>query len=1452
MKRGIKRQKRTRMQQIEALETRNLLTGDVAIDIPGTVTFADGVEQKSENEWTKFSTNLVSVVRQYNAQVTDPNYDGGDVTIDVRSTRVDGNTILIRAIAATTADAVIADLNELGATDTQSFGRIVSARITLDKIESLESVDSILSVAAVTTPTANAGLTTSQGDAVMQSDEVRASLGFDGTGISVGILSNSFDALGGMAGDIANDDLPANVTILKDVTDPADLVGSLPDEGRAMAQIVHDVAPGADILFYTAWESDLDFALGILALAAAGADIIVDDVGYANEPWFQDGIIAQAIDMVVAQGVSYFTAAGNSGTESYQAAYQPSVIIDDDLGELHDFDPGAGIDTRQSVTIPRGTYFALVLQWDQPFASAGGLGSQSDYDIYLLDDNDEVVASSVFANVGSDAIEFLEFDNDTGLTSFHIVISKFSGVDATMLKYNVWAADPGVTFNEYFTNSGTAVGHVTAKGAAAVGAAGFYDTPEFGTNPPVKQSYSSVGGVPTYYDTAGNRLSTFEIRMTPDFVGPDDGNNTFFAFDVVEDADSFPNFGGTSAAAPHVAAVAALMLQKNSSLTPENIYDILGATATDMATSGPDIQTGYGLVNALAAVNATPGTSSGGGDGGSSGSTDACGVALPEGTTSFAGAVGANFFASTHAILDGDQPGQLGYDYAILDYLRGKGTLAEIAKEDYSIAVVGNGLVNWSFSDGTTSATGYERTDFYNIDYFGIGDFEELLTHDLVIVLSGENAVTNGMTAVQMQYWADAESAITQAVNRLGLDLWVGASGGDDTYYEFLPSGTLASADFVNAAPPQNYMITAEGSMVGITDAMAEAAATGQYFTGYDSDLFRFEVRNDDEFISVGAQGIAFDNDQLVLASDVLGGVTSGILGTAFQDLNLNGVQDAGEAGIAGIRFFIDYNGDGQIGLCEPTATSDDLGRFVMRSAFSGEFQILPVPTAGYVVTTDTPITVTINPDGSAEASSEISFGVIAGTDSGDSGIGGTVPIADGAFLGDSPVVDDGVFFGNGIQIGTNTISITSSVEYSNTVLNAWIDLNKDGDFNDAGEQIFKNVHMQMGTHDYTFVIPSWVFDDSFLPEEARLAVDIRFRVGPTLNIAPDANDIFGEIEDYEIFISQDPDPGLYASNDIFEYEDDTAGQYFNVLANDSSYFNRTLTIVPGSVTNISPVLTPGLDITVSPDGTRILFDATGVIDLTEDITFQYTVQDTAGNTAIATVTLVTALDTSALPVNAVTSSSVATFFNSSGASPGDVNNDGILTGQDLASVIAELRTVGSRDLPEMGAATAGFKRFIDVNGDGRFNNADLIRLLSLMRQPITRTEGESYSDLASSTDSAIETMTESTSSSSTTSAVLTSSSSSKSSSASASNLVTIQPIVTDGSSSATGAILEGEGELSFEPSITDQTLAAFGEDQSDLLWSNDDGVDLLEEDSSDASDDLFADDEWQNELISL
>ncbi len=918
------------------------------------------------------------------------------------------------------------------------------------------------------------------------------------------------------------------------------------------------------------------------------------------------------------------------------------------------------------------------------------------------------------------------------------------------------------------------------------------------------------------WDVAGTNtgaINAQNVRITMSV----DGGLTFTETVV----DSTANDGSEELAIPNVA----------SSLVRFRI-EAVGNVFYDITNENVTVQLGAG---------------GGGGGGGTTESIEVCGVALPEGTTTFAGAIGGNIFASNHAILDGANPGQLGYDEVILDFLRGSGTTTEIPKSEYSIAVVGNGDAAWSFTNGTQSATGYERTDFYNINFIDPAVFNELINHDLIIVLSSDAAVTDGLSSAEMALWATVEDNIANAVNDRGLDLWVGASGGDSTYHDFLPTGALTTMANAGLDPLDGFEVTTEGQLLGITDAMVDAADASFYYDAFDDDFASLEQRNLGESVSVAAANVAFFNDEVIPASEVPGGTTEGMVGLAFEDLNMNGFHDPIEMGVGGARFFIDYNGDGIIGLCEPTATANAAGQFVLRSAYSGTFEVLPVPTAGTVVTTTTPIFVTIADDGSASLSAPLEFGVIAGSDTGNGGLGGSTPVAPGAYLGASPIEDDGVFFGNGIKLGTNTVTITSNVEHANVVLNAWLDLNKDGDFNDPNERIFTNVRLTPGQHDYTFSIPTNIFDDSILPDAARLAANMRFRVGPTLNIGPTADDAFGEIEDYKVYLTQDADNGLMAVDDVFTYEEDTDGQVFNVLANDSSFFNRTLTIVPGSVTNISPVETPPLDIYVSADGTRIIFDGAGVSDLTEDITFEYTVQDSAGVMETATVTLVAPVD----PMATATPSNLLAFNNK--AFNADVNNDGSLTNLDYVMILRELRTVGSRALPNFGSGSTNFNKFIDVNGDGRFSALDLLLLSdtmatykpnreSLEQEPVSSqlVSSEPVTMLAAAP--VVEVATPITKSE----VVAPTATAPASQTYSRFSVVASDLVI----ASETDDAQTVEAEVVPTEATAELAFSSLGSDQSDLLWSDSDDLEFSSS-AGEAEDDVFADPEWDSELLS-
>ncbi len=474
--------------------------------------------------------------------------------------------------------------------------------------------------------------TVSQGDAAIRSNKARSNFNnIAGNNIKIGILSDSFDVLkqdknynGTTASqDKSSGDLP-NVNILKEGADGK-------DEGRAMAQIIHDIAPGADLFFYSV-SSKEEMKTGIEQLTANGVDIIVDDMGFTDQPFFQDGIVAQAVEQATNQGVIYFSAAGNDGQRSYESDFRSSgktFTINGQSYNAHDFAQGDR-DILNQFSLGEGkTLGPLTLQWDDPFKSvSGGAGTQKDFDIFILKAGSsgdqtisldgktyEVVASSTDDNMGQDPIETLRFSNDTETDEFFMLIGRKdegSTSDPTRLKYINFSR--GATDFEYGHNSSTIFGHPNAEGAIAIGSVPYDKTPEFGTSITQAKATSSRGGTPILFDTEGTPLVEAHIRQKPNLLAPDGVNTTFFGSDT--DGDSIPNFHGTSAAAPHASAVAALMLEAaggQNSLTPAEIRSILEVSAIDADGSGADFNSGYGLIQADRAVELVAPKPDGGG-----------------------------------------------------------------------------------------------------------------------------------------------------------------------------------------------------------------------------------------------------------------------------------------------------------------------------------------------------------------------------------------------------------------------------------------------------------------------------------------------------------------------------------------------------------------------------------------------------------------------------------------------------------------------------------------------------------------------------------------------------------------------------------------------------------------------------------------------------------------------
>lgn len=463
-----------------------------------------------------------------------------------------------------------------------------------------------------------AGSVTSQADPVMNADVGRANFGVNGSGIKIGVISDSFNTLGGEAAGIASGDLPGAgnlngfstpVNVVKD-----DVVGT--DEGRAMIELIHDLAPGAEILFHSAFNNpgaagsapSTTIANAIDGLREAGADIIVDDVAILTQAKYQDGAAAQAVNRAAAAGIPYFSSAGNNSNNAYEAVHTSSVPATG-FNDLHNFNASGDVDQILDLGfLQPGEEFRATLRWADPYASLGGASSTDLSLLFVLNNESEGLANAVVeANQNQDAFEFGGITNpfDTPL-QVGIAVDRVSGDPAKLLSIEVLGRD---IIDDNDTDSPTIHGHNAARGGIAV-AAQFYADPGLDD----VESFSSAGPTLILFDEQGNLLDTPEVRATPQLTGIDGTDTTFFAsFDA--EPNGFPNFFGTSAAAPHVAAVAALVLDRADelgvSLTPTELYDLLFASTVDIESPGFDNLSGFGRLDAslaLSQVVPEPGT----------------------------------------------------------------------------------------------------------------------------------------------------------------------------------------------------------------------------------------------------------------------------------------------------------------------------------------------------------------------------------------------------------------------------------------------------------------------------------------------------------------------------------------------------------------------------------------------------------------------------------------------------------------------------------------------------------------------------------------------------------------------------------------------------------------------------------------------------------------------------
>jgi PKD repeat protein len=429
------------------------------------------------------------------------------------------------------------------------------ALVQVEDLRGLAALPEVRSVRTVLPPIVAAGSVDTEGDALLRAEDLRAAADYGGAGVKIGVISDGVDHLDDA---VRTGDIPPDVHVLSNT------LGG--DEGTAMLEIVHDIAPDASLYFHDCGGDVISFDKAFQDLAAAGCMIICDDIVYLDEPCFDESADAPlgGVRRLAAEGdVLLVSSAGNFGLSHYEGEYRDSG------NRYHSHDFGGG-----SVLLPFRVSAAspafVVLQWADPWVA-----SANDYDLYVWDRTGSLVGMSTTVQDGNGTpIEVVSFTNpDPFITTYYAGVTGVHGSPRPLEIYTFY----GAVSPEYNTPSDSIFGHPAYSGVVTVGAIDFRD---------VLRQYSSQGPVTILYPAP-------EERAKPDLTATDGVK--------VTGAGGFMNpFYGTSASAPHVAGIAALLMGQDPALNASGFVDALVSSSLDPDFPGYDPGYGYGKADALA------------------------------------------------------------------------------------------------------------------------------------------------------------------------------------------------------------------------------------------------------------------------------------------------------------------------------------------------------------------------------------------------------------------------------------------------------------------------------------------------------------------------------------------------------------------------------------------------------------------------------------------------------------------------------------------------------------------------------------------------------------------------------------------------------------------------------------------------------------------------------------
>ena len=469
---------------------------------------------------------------------------------DLRVDEQDKVTVFILPRAGETKEAIdLQALKAYGGEVIKSGQSVIKAKVPILLL--VQIADHVGGINFIKQPDRPLGGIVSEG-VNLTGASVYQSLGYMGQNVKVAIIDLGFADLSSA---ISAGVLPATVITLDcsgGTCAPTDFSSEEENHGTAVAEIVHDMAPGAELYLIRVGDS-LDLMNAKDYCIANGIRVINHSVGWFISNFYDgacyfDNPVCTA-NHAYKNGILWSNSMGNQARRHYGATF-----VDSDGDRLHNVTPD---DNFISLYAYEGDAIIALLTWDAWPATA------EDYDLLLYDGSKNLVALSTSIQSGRQPPqeEIVYVAPATGI--YYLAVRNSSST--TNLRFSLFTFYQNL--NPYVATSSLA----SPADAAGVMAVAAIDYTDWSTGP--QESFSSQG-------------PTTDGRMKPEISGPDGVSNFIYG-----------SFFGTSAASPHVAGAAALILSNNPDFTVSQVWNALVSSAIDLGTSGQDPIYGYGRLN---------------------------------------------------------------------------------------------------------------------------------------------------------------------------------------------------------------------------------------------------------------------------------------------------------------------------------------------------------------------------------------------------------------------------------------------------------------------------------------------------------------------------------------------------------------------------------------------------------------------------------------------------------------------------------------------------------------------------------------------------------------------------------------------------------------------------------------------------------------------------------------